>query len=129
MMRKRQQILPGFRSVVYVEKKRKDPQPRPGDFRIIRQYEIFHRPFDLRFRGQINKWLTQIKLQKKIRLKEVLEYHQLRIVRLYFFPQKSDKKWMNQEEVLEKIGKTSKKKLKTQLVSALVRIWKADRTV
>lgn len=129
MTPKRQQVLPGFKKVVYVEKKRKDPQPRPGDFRLIRQYEIFHRPFDLRFRGQINKWLAQIKLQKKVQLKEVLEYHQLKIVKLYFFPRKSDKKWMNQEEVLEKIGKNSKKKLKVQLVSALVRIWKADREV
>ncbi len=123
----RQLLLPKFSGVTKVRKERLPPQPRIGDYRAIKQFEIFHRPFDLRFRGRISEWLKQIRRQRKFNLNDVLDKNQLRIVRLYFFPQKPENKWLNQEEVLEKIGGTSKKKLRTSLISALVRIWKRDR--
>lgn len=127
MVNTRQLLLPRFSGIKRIKKARQLPQPRVGEFRLIKQYEIFHRPFDLRFRGRINEWLKQIRLQKKFNFSEVLDRGQFKIVKLYFYPQMPEKKWLNQEEVLERIGKRSKKKLKTSLVSALIRIWKKEK--
>lgn len=125
----RQLWLPKLRGVKRIKKTRRSPQPRVSEFGIIRQYEIFHRPFDLRFRGRINEWLSQIKSKKKFKLREVLDNYQFRVVKLYFFPRKPDSRWLNQLEVLEKIDKTSKKKLRAALISSLIRIWKKDRII
>lgn len=119
--------LPKLRGVKRVRQKGRPPQPRVDEFRAIKQYEIFHRPFDLKFRGRINEWLNAIENEGRGRINDTLEANQLRLVRLYFFPRESDSKWLNQDEVLEKIKLGSKKKLKLALISALIRIWKKDR--
>ena len=123
----RQLWLPKLRRVAKVKRIRKSPEPITGEYKTIKQYEIFHRPFDLRFRGRINGWLNLIKAQKMFKLNEILDPDQLKVVKLYFFPQKTDNAWLTQSQVLEKIDKKSKKKLRAKLVSSLIRIWKADK--
>lgn len=119
--------LPRFKGVKRRKSPKQPPQPRVDEYREIKQFEIFHRPFDLKFRGRINKWLVNIKPQKKFKLSEVITPLQRKIVNLYFFPEKESNKWLNQDQVLLKVKLDSKKKLRVNLVSALVRIWKKDR--
>jgi hypothetical protein len=112
--RKKQLWLPKLKKVKRIKKKRQTPQPRIRKYRIVKKYELLHRPFDLRFRGKLNKWLEGF--QQKDDFAE--------IINLYFFPQKPNNKWLNQEEVIEKTDFTSKKKLRAVLIQALVTIWK-----
>ncbi len=127
MVKTKQPFLPKLSRVKIVKKGRMLPQPRVDEFKAIRQYELFHRPFDLRFRGRVHKWLDRISKQKLFKIKEVLDYRQYKVVRLYFFPQKPNNKWLSQKEVLEITNKRSYKRLKSQLVSALIRIWKREK--
>ena len=57
MDKKKQLWLPKLRKVKRIKKKRQAPQPRIRGYRIVKKYELLHRPFDLRFRGKLNKWL------------------------------------------------------------------------
>lgn len=123
----RQLWLPRLPRVKEVKTFRKYPQPQVFDFRKIKQYEIFHRPFDLKFRGRINKWLINIQTERNIKLSEILDRFHLRLVRLYLFPQKPEKTWINQDEVLKRMNLTSKRNLRISLISALIRIWKEDK--
>ncbi len=123
----RQLWLPRFSGVRKVKRARKSPQPRVDEFRKIKQFEIFHRPFDLRFRGRVNKWLRDIQKESKLKLRDVLDRNHLKIVKLYLFPQPPGQKWINQDEVLKKAKIASKKQLRITLISALIRIWKEDR--
>lgn len=119
--------LPRFREVEKVEPERKIPQPRVVRFRTLKKFELLHRPFDLRFRGRINKWLRHITEVKKYDFGKILEDEQLKIVNLYFYPQKPKNNWFNQEQVLEKVSITSKGKLRTTLVASLVKTWSRTR--
>ena len=111
-----------------MRKRRRIPQPRLGKLRAIKRFELLHRPFDLRFRGAINKWLENIKDRKNIDFEEILDKFQGKIVSLYFYPQNPANKWPNQEEVLGKIELNSKKKLRKALVIALIQIWERVKT-
>jgi len=111
--KKKQLWLPKLKKVKRTKKKRQIPQPRIRKYRIVKKYELLHRPFDLRFRGKLNKWLEGLQQEDDF----------AEIINLYFFPQKPDKKWLNQKEVLEKIGGTSKRKLRASLVQILVETW------
>ena len=115
MDKKKQLWLPKLKKVKRTKKKRQTPQPRTGKYRIVKKYELLHRPFDLRFRGKLNKWLEGLQQEDDF----------AEIINLYFFPQKPNNKWLNQEEVIEKTDFTSKKKLRAALIQALVTIWKA----
>lgn len=123
----RQLWLPKVPRVREVKTSRKSPQPQVYQFRQIKQYEIFHRPFDLKFRGRVNKWLVNIQKKRKVKLYKVLDRFQYSLLKLYLFPQKPDGIWINQDEVLRKVKLISKKNLRTSLISALIRIWKADK--
>lgn len=123
----RQLMLPKVRGVRRTKRKGLPPQPRVKEFRVIKQFELLHRPFDLRFRGRLNKWLTRAIKSNKLKLGDILDRKQSRIVRLYLFPQDSNKRWLNQDEVLAKIKDNSKKNLRISLISALIRIWKKDK--
>ncbi len=123
----RQLWLPKVPRVKESKTSRKSPQPQVFEFRKIKQYEIFHRPFDLKFRGRIYKWLKIIQGERKLKLNDVLDRFQYRLVKLYLFPQMPEKIWINQDKVLKKMNLTSKKNLRISLISALVRIWKEDK--
>lgn len=123
MVPKTQLWLPKFKKVKRAKRTRKLPQPKVGKVRVLKKFELLHRPFDLRFRGRINKWLGYIKARKDIDFEEILDKFQLKIVKLYFYPQKENNKWLNQEEVLEKIELNSKKKLRKALVDTLCKVW------
>lgn len=117
MDKKKQLWLPKLKKIKRIKKKRQTPQPRIGKYRIVKKYELLHRPFDLRFRGKLNKWLERLQQEDDF----------AEIINLYFFPQKPNNKWLNQKEVLEKISGTSKRKLRVSLVQALVEIWSKAR--
>ncbi len=123
----RQLLLPRLSGVKKIKGTRKSPQPQVREYRKIKQYELFHRPFDLRFRGRLYKWLKNIEKENKVNLKDVLDRNYLKIVKLYLFPQSPGKKWINQDEVLKKVKITSKKNLRIALISSLIRIWKEDK--
>lgn len=123
MAKTRQLRLPNLRKVKRVKKKRQSPQPRVARFRIIKKFELLHRPLDLRFRGRINKWLSHIDNMRELALNKVLDKNQLEIVNLYFYPQNPGNKWLNQEEIIDKTNFNSKKKLRATLVASLVKIW------
>ena len=127
MANRAQLWLPKFKKVKRVKRTRKLPQPKVSDVRVIKKFEFLHRPFDLRFRGAINKWLEFIKARKNIEIEKVLDKFQQKIVNLYFYPQGTKSKWLNQEEVLEKIELNSKKKLRAALVDTLIEVWAKAR--
>lgn len=115
--------LPKFREVEKVEPKRKIPQPRVAEFRSIKKFELLHRPFDLGFRGLINKWLIYLRDERGFELSKILSEGEYRLMSIYFYPQEPEGRWFNQDQVLEKISLKSKKKLRAEFVSVLVKIW------
>ncbi|MFV1917308.1 MAG: hypothetical protein ACC618_02410 [Patescibacteria group bacterium] len=119
--------LPKLREVKIIEPERKIPQPRVSRFRNIKKFELLHRPFDLRFRGRIHKWLVQLSDIGEFKLADVLDKKNVKIVKLYFYPQKPKNNWFNQEQVLEKVSVTSKRKLRTVLVASLLKTWLRTR--
>ena len=58
---------------------------------------------------------------------EILSQKEFELLRLYFYPQGKKKKWLNQEEVLERTGIAYKKKLRDRLVETLLKIWKTEK--
>lgn len=127
MAKLRQLWLPRVYGVKKERRSRKSPQPRAEEVKEIKQYEIFHRPFDLRFRGILSKWLIILINEDNIKLKEILDNTQYKVIRLYLFSQAPEHKWLNQNEVLAKVNLASKKKLRAILISALIRIWKKQK--
>ena len=127
MAKLRQLWLPRVYGVKKEKKSRKSPQPRVEEYFQIKQFEIFHRPFDLRFRGILNKWLMMLKNEGNIKLNEILDNRQYKAVRFYLFSQAPEHKWLTQNEVLAKVNLASKKKLRVILISALIRIWKKQK--
>ena len=103
----------------------KNPQPRGKLSLAPRKFEILHHPFDLRFRGRVNKWLNAL---GDLELDSVLDIEGVRTLRMYFYPQGKSKVWLNQDVILEKIGIKYKKKLKESLVSSLLGIWEELKT-
>ena len=124
MAKSRQLRLPKLQEVELVKKNRKLPQPQEDAESQIKLYEIFHRPFDLHFRGILYRWLGDIKSKKKFKIREVLNATQYKVFKLYFYPQKPKDKWLNQQEVMSHVQLRSKKRLRQTLISALIRIWK-----
>lgn len=119
----RQLRLPKLGNIEKVVRARKFPQPHVGKVRDIKKFELLHRPFDLRFRGKIKNWLEFLKARNIVNLESTLDEFQKKIVRLYFYPQKPEERWLNQNEVLIKIKLTSKKKLRVSLVDSLMQTW------
>ena len=117
--RKNQLSLPGFKE----EKVSRFPQPHVRKFRDIKKYELLYRPFDLKFRGRINKWLVHIKQKSVLHIEKILEEIELKIVNLYLFPQAPSNKWLSQEEVAERIKGIKKRKIRNILVNSLISIW------
>lgn len=118
----RQLKLPKVKEVKRVKLARRSPQPQVRRYRVIKRFELLHRPFDIRFRGRINKWLVYLS-RRGIKLADIIEKDKLKIIKLYFYPQGSSKRWFNQFEVLDQVKLTSKKKLKSLLVDTLIQIW------
>ena len=127
MAKLRQLWLPKVYGVKKEIKTRKSPQPRVEEVKEIKQYEIFHRPFDLRFRGILNNWLIKLKNEGNIKIKEILDIKQYKVLKYYLFSQAPNNKWLNQNEVIGKLSLASKKKLRIILISALIRIWKKQK--
>lgn len=115
--------LPEVRKTKKVLFKRKTPQPKIGKFNPPRKFELLYHPFDLRFRGRVHNWLKRLSEVKTLRFNEVLNNLQIKIVKLYFYPQTSENIWLNQDKVLEKVKINNKKKLKKELVGSLLELW------
>ena len=126
MVAEKQLRLPKLK-VQKVRKKRKHSEPSPIRYRSIKKFEILHRPFDLRFRGRINSWLKRLEDKGGATYKTNLNTYQRRIIKLYFYPQKLDKIWLNQLEVIKKTKNQTVKKLKSALVESLEIIWDKEK--
>jgi len=113
--------LPKVSKVERVQKTRKFPQPRVKNVGKIRKYELLYRPFDLRFRGRINTWLVRL-TELEVVFDDMLTKRQQKIIKLYFFPQ--EERWLNQKEVVENVKEIKLRKLRRELVEALVLVWK-----
>jgi hypothetical protein len=116
--------LPKLKGVKKIKKPRKPPQPSVKKFQVIRKYELLHRPFDLRFRGRINKWLEQL-VESDVDIASTLGELETKIIQLYFFPQK--RRWLNQNEVIKKIKGVKLYQLRSKLVAVLLEIWEYSR--
>ncbi len=126
MVAEKQLRLPKLK-VQKVRKNRKQSEPSPIRYRSIKKFEILHRPFDLRFRGRINSWLKRLEDKGGATYKTNLNTYQRRIIKLYFYPQKLDKIWLNQLEVIKKTKNQTVKKLKSALVNSLLIIWDKEK--
>jgi len=109
-----------------VKRIRKTPQPKVAHFRPIKKFELLHRPFDLRFRGRINKWLTAL-LKKDIKIYKLVDRTNYRIIKAYFFPQEPKDIWLTQVQVVKKIGHISLYKIRNRLVKNLLIIWEITK--
>lgn len=128
MLRKRkgkQRRLPGFEGIDIVERKPAYPQPRIIKYRAPKKFELIHRPLDLNFRGQLNKWFTNI--QKRFNYGKQLTERQKKIIDLYLFPQNRGKKWLNQKEVMQKVTGNPNSNLKKIIVRAMLTVWSKNR--
>lgn len=119
--------LPDLR-VEKIKKERRMPQPRVERFRAIKKFEILHRPFDLRFRGRLNKWLTKLFESKTVNFDKILDAVELRVLKLYLFPRKKDGKWLTQKEVTKRIKDILPYKVRNVLVSSLTKIWENTKS-
>lgn len=122
----KQRRLPGFEGVDIAEQKPKYPQPRIFKYRAPKRFELIHRPLDLNFRGQLNKWFTNI--QERFNYKKLITEQQVKIIELYLFPQNRGKKWLNQREVMKKVTGKPNTNLKKTLVQAMLVIWSKNKT-
>ncbi len=128
MLRQRkgkQRRLPGFEGIDIVEQKPKYPQPRVLRYRAPKKFELIYRPLDLNFRGQLNKWFTNI--QGRFDYKKLITEQQVKIIELYLFPQNRGKKWLNQREVMKKVTGNPNTNLKKTLVQAMLVIWSKNK--
>ena len=114
--------LPKIEKVERVGRERRTPQPRVLRFRSIKRYEILHRPFDLKFRGRLNKWLQRLK-ENEIPYGKELNPQQDKLVELYLFSQKPKNIWLNQQQVSKRLKPKLKGRLRNNLVSTLLIIW------
>ena len=115
--------LTDLKKVESVGKKRKLPQPHLERFKEIKRYEILHRPFDLKFRGRINRWLINLIRYEGFDLDKTLSEENSKFVKLYYFPQGKRRKWLTQREVLKKQKKQKYFYLRKTLVKVLIDIW------
>jgi hypothetical protein len=120
--RKKQLLLP---TVDKVEKVIAYPQPRKSKAQAPKKFELLHHPFDLAFRGRINKWLDWLLEARGLKFNRFLNSESVELLQLYFFPHGVKNKWLNQDEVLVKTEIPYKKKLKNRLVESLIMIWSA----
>ncbi len=128
MLRQRkgkQRRLPGFEEIDIVEQKPRYPQPRIIRYRAPKKFELIYRPLDLNFRGQLNKWFTN--MQREFNYKKLLAEQQRKIIELYLFPQNRGKKWLNQKEVMKKVTGNPSSNLKKILVQAMLAVWSQNR--
>ena len=114
--------LPKIEKVEKVGKVRKSPQPQILRFRSIKRYEILHRPFDLKLRGRLNKWLQRLE-ENEISYENKLNPQQKKLVKLYLFSQKPKNIWLNQQQVSKRLKPKFKGRLRNNLVSTLLIIW------
>ena len=121
----KQRRLPGFEGVDIVKQKPKHPQPRIIRYRAPKKFELIYRPLDLNFRGQLNKWFTNI--QKEFNYRKLLTEQQRKIIELYLFPQDREKKWLNQKDVMKKVTGNPRSNLKRVLVRAMLAIWSQNK--
>lgn len=125
MARKKQLWLPEVKGA---KRLLKNPQPQGSKLKRPRKFELLHHPFDLRFRGRINKWLKKVEADN-VNFSRLLSEVQLKAVRLYFFPQGENNKWLIQDEVLKYTDVGTKAKLRQLLVDALEKIWDERRAL
>ncbi|MBU0570252.1 hypothetical protein KKB40_05785 [Patescibacteria group bacterium] len=125
MAKIRQLRLPSLKVERVVSEK--FPQPRNILTNLPKKFELLHHPFDLKFRGRLNKWLVALQDSEDVKLEEVLEKESVAVIKLYFFPQGTKKKWLNQEEVLKRTKIPYEKKLRKKLVESLLLIWRGRK--
>ena len=118
--------LPKIEKVEKVGRQRKSPQPQVLRFRSIKRYEILHRPFDLKFRGRLNKWLQRLKANE-IPYENKLNPQQEKLVKLYLFPQRPKSIWLTQKQVSKKLTPKLKGRLRDNLISTLLVIWEVTK--
>lgn len=99
------------------------PQPHVRKFRDIKRYELIYRPFDLRFRGLINKWLEHLRRERGVKYEKIIDEPELEIMTLYLYPQGRNRKWLSQEEVARKVKGIKSRKIRKLLVSSLLQVW------
>ena len=100
------------------------PQPHVRKFRDIKRYELTYRPFDLRFRGLINKWLEHLQRERGFSYEKIIDEPELEIMTLYLYPQGRNRKWLSQKEVAQKVKGMRSRKIRKLLISALMRLWR-----
>lgn len=111
--------FPGI-SVPKVKPLRALPKPTKVKARAVRKYEILYRPFDLRFRSLVGKWIEK-KYPKKSELRSRVGNKNYEIIRDYFYPNENGE-WINQKS-LSKKDKLSYYKIRKILVGILKYIW------
>ncbi len=129
MARLLQPWLPEVKGVEKIVKERKTPEPQIGKYQAIKKFELLHHPFDLKFRGRLNKWLVRLEKNKNIKFRSLVDYNGSRIFRLYLFPQKPNGVWLTQKQVAKIMKKPSTRKFRKQLVTVLLTLWDETRVV
>lgn len=109
-----------------IKRDRKSPQPKLARFQTVKKYEIMHRPFDLKFRGRINKWLARL-TEKDVKIHKLLDRKSYQVIRAYFFHQGEKKVWLTQDQVADKIPGINKYKLRNRIVDSLMKIWEENK--
>ena len=122
----RQLRLPSLKMERIIDEK--FPQPRNAFLKPPKKFELLYHPFNLKFRGRLNKWLVALQNSEKIKLEKILEKESMEVIKLYLFPQGKKSRWLNQDEVLEKLKLNGKKKLRKKLVETLIKIWIGVKT-
>lgn len=123
MGRKKQLAFKYLKKINKVEAKSKPPQPHVKKYREIKKYEILHRPFDLKFRGRINKWLIKLEAESGLKFGKLLDRKQLKLIKLYYYPQGRYEKWLSQKEVVTKVPDVKIWKIRDELVGLLMLVW------
>ncbi|MFC1649815.1 hypothetical protein ACFL2C_03845 [Patescibacteria group bacterium] len=117
MNRTSQLHMPRFDRVAVVEKKRKSPEPSRSSSKM-KKFELLHRPFDLKFRGKVSRWLESI--ERNIGFPKHLE-ESYALLDLYFKPQR--KRWLTQAQVCRKLRRKSTRKLSIEMRQTLLVLW------
>ncbi|OGM11019.1 hypothetical protein A2Z22_04105 [Candidatus Woesebacteria bacterium RBG_16_34_12] len=122
--------LPEVKEVKRVEKikrLRKNPEPRIRKFSAIKKFELLYRPFDLRFRFRLNKWLEKVHQDKILNFYKILGRREYQRIRFYLYPQKNGVKWLTQPQVTKILKENSIHKFRSKLVTSLTKLWSQSR--
>ena len=67
--------------------------------------------------------MLRIEANDGIKFKNVLDKEQLRLVKLYFYPQGKSREWLSQENVIKVLPGIKIWRIRDKLVESLMTIW------